>query len=271
MNLTGNLKGLGLLLFLSGATGADELSGYGRTTLAELPWGTVFCSEDCKVRTDPDGRRWRLETPKGYVSVFRSGDTWLIQAPNQNLKLEPQDGKSLQVAFNSSQHTVQIAPNSAQWQAGRGFVPQRIDSTRYRGIVFDNEVVGFYLKLPVPSGEKAASWSDLFVVENMTHFPVFQQRLSSPSAAPKPASTAGDPDPLRLRRGPFDATVTVEEAMSKEPENDWSYPEGAQQKPSAPMQAIEAPKGKDPLNLRPAPFKKTPTIFEAQKKNQQKR
>lgn len=271
MNLASNFKRVGLLLLLSGAPiGADELSGYGRTTLAELPWGTVFCSEDCKVRADQDGLRWRLDTPKGYVSVFRSGDSWLIQAPNQNLKLEPQDGKSLQVTFNASQHTVEVASKGAQWTAGRGFVPQRIDSSEHRGIVFDNEVVGFYIKLPVASNAKPASWSDLFVVENLTHFPLVHQRQATPTLGTQTTPTAGDEDPLRLRRGPFDTSVTVEEAMSKEPENDWSYPEGAQQKPSAPMQAIEAPKGKDPLNLRPAPFKKSPTIFESQKKSQKK-
>lgn len=256
-------------LALSGWATGDDLSGFGRITVAEAPWGTVYCSEDSQVRPDPSGRRWRLETPKGYVSVFHSDQSWLIQAPNQNLRLEVVQPQQLRVTFNSAQHLLELSPEKSSWQAGRGYLPQPLPASKYRGVLFDNEVVGFYVKLPAQSA-KPASWSDLFVIENFTHFPVFQARTPTPQ---KTASSGPEPevDPLRLQRPAFEGTKTVEEVLNVKPENDWSYPEGTQQKPQSPLQAIEAPKGKDPLNLRPPPFTRTPTMFEIQEKARRKK
>lgn len=104
---------------LLGWAAADELSGPGRKTLVSEEWGTIFCQEGVRVKSDLAGRTHRLNTDKGLVSMSRSLDGWLVQAPNQNLRLRRQDGldgsQRLLVTFNSTSYVFERRNNDYMW------------------------------------------------------------------------------------------------------------------------------------------------------------
>lgn len=106
-------------LIVMGCAAADELSGPGRRTLVSEEWGTIFCQESATVKSDVAGRSHRLNTDKGLVSMSRSIDGWLVQAPNQNLRLRRQDGLDgstrLLVTFNSTSYVFERRNNDYMW------------------------------------------------------------------------------------------------------------------------------------------------------------
>ena len=101
------------------AAGADEFSGPGRKTIVNEDWGTIYCQESCSVRADSLGRTFRVTTDKGPISLSRCNDGWLVQAPNQNLRLrktENFDGsRRLLVTFNSSKYLFEKKLNDYMW------------------------------------------------------------------------------------------------------------------------------------------------------------
>jgi len=98
---------------------ADELSGPGRKTLVNEEWGTIFCQENASVRTDSTGQRHRLVTDKGNISLAKTVDGWLVQAPNQNMRLRKQmnhDGSErVMVTFNSASYVFETKANDYSW------------------------------------------------------------------------------------------------------------------------------------------------------------
>jgi len=126
-NLVARMKSLPafwIALVLLGTAGADPRSGPGKTTLAEEPWGTVYCADGCRVTQDERGTWWRLETPQGPVSVQRRPGGWLIQASNQNLRLDDisstPDQKEYRILFNAAQYRLQQSPTKFSWIPGEG-------------------------------------------------------------------------------------------------------------------------------------------------------
>lgn len=99
---------------------ADENSGPGRKTLVSEEWGTIFCQENCTVKSDPMGIRHRINSDKGPISLARSVDGWLLQAPNQNLRLRLVDGldggRRWVVSFNSAVYTFEQKRNDYSWR-----------------------------------------------------------------------------------------------------------------------------------------------------------
>lgn len=98
---------------------ADELSGPGRKTLVNEPWGTVFCQEACTTRSDQFGKRHYVSSDKGSISMSQTVDGWLVQAPNQNMRLRRQlnlDGSErVLVTFNSSTYVFETKANDYSW------------------------------------------------------------------------------------------------------------------------------------------------------------
>ena len=98
---------------------ADELSGPGRKTLINEPWGTVYCDESCTTRSDTFGKRHYVMSPKGSISLSQTVDGWLVQAPNQNLRIRRQtnlDGSDrLLVTFNSASYVFETKANDYNW------------------------------------------------------------------------------------------------------------------------------------------------------------
>lgn len=107
------------LLAQSAGLWADELSGPGRKTLVKEEWGTIFCQDTCAVRSDISGSHHWLTTDKGKISLSRSIDGWLVQSPNQNLRLRRQDGmdgsRRVMVTFNSATYVFQNKLNDYLW------------------------------------------------------------------------------------------------------------------------------------------------------------
>lgn len=97
----------------------DELSGPGRKTLVNEPWGTVYCQENCTARSDQFGKRHYVTSEKGNISLSQTLDGWLVQAPNQNLRLRRQvnhDGSErIMVTFNSSTYVFETKANDYSW------------------------------------------------------------------------------------------------------------------------------------------------------------
>lgn len=108
-----------LLLATCQLAQADELSGPGRKTLVNEDWGTIFCQESASVRTDTMGQRHKLSTDKGNVSLAKTVDGWLVQAPNQNMRLRRQlshDGSDrILVTFNSASYVFETKANEYSW------------------------------------------------------------------------------------------------------------------------------------------------------------
>lgn len=98
---------------------ADELSGPGRKTLVNEPWGTVYCQESCTSRSDQFGQRQYVVSDKGNISLSKTVDGWLVQAPNQNLRLRRQlnlDGSErIMVTFNSATYVFETKSNDYSW------------------------------------------------------------------------------------------------------------------------------------------------------------
>jgi hypothetical protein len=98
---------------------ADEFSGPGRKTLVNEEWGTIFCEEACSVRSDASGRTQRLTTSQGPISLSQAADGWLVQAPNQNLRLRRYEGmdgsRRLLVTFNSATYVFETKQNDHLW------------------------------------------------------------------------------------------------------------------------------------------------------------
>ncbi|MBX3171251.1 MAG: hypothetical protein KF760_27835 [Candidatus Eremiobacteraeota bacterium] len=98
---------------------ADELSGPGRKTLVNEPWGTVYCEESCTTRSDQFGKRHYVTSDKGNISLSQTVDGWLVQAPNQNLRLRRQlnldGGERLMVTFNAATYVFETKANDYSW------------------------------------------------------------------------------------------------------------------------------------------------------------
>ena len=98
---------------------ADELSGPGRKTLVNEEWGTVFCTDSFSTRSDQFGLRHQVESDKGKISLSKTVDGWLVQAPNQNLRLRHQvnvDGSDrVMVTFNSATYVFETKANDYTW------------------------------------------------------------------------------------------------------------------------------------------------------------
>lgn len=98
---------------------ADELSGPGRKTLVNEPWGTVYCQEGCTTRSDTFGKRQYVVSDKGNISLSQTVDGWLVQAPNQNLRLRHQvnlDGSDrIMVTFNAATYVFETKANDYSW------------------------------------------------------------------------------------------------------------------------------------------------------------
>jgi hypothetical protein len=238
---------------------ADTLSGQGRQTLVDEPWGTIYCAEGVSLQGEPTNGRWRLDTPQGPVSLLRTGSGYLIQAANQNLRLEIRpvaDGDKIVVNFNGENFRILRAQDRLSWESK----PQE----GLPGIDFDNEVVGIYLRNPLG---KSRSLPELaHRIDSLVPFPARQAKSAVPSFMAKPEPSAEIPsDPLSLRRKPFDKSQTLEEAASQKASNGWGYPDGSPDFPKDPLQPAAPTPGQDPMNLKgKPPFTKSKTIFEAQ-------
>lgn len=104
---------------LLGGAWADDYSGPGRTTLVNEDWGTIYCKDNCAVRSDVSGRIRRLTTDEGPISLSQAADGWLIQAPNQNLRLRRYEGiggRRLLVTFNSASYVFENKQNDYLWE-----------------------------------------------------------------------------------------------------------------------------------------------------------
>jgi len=99
--------------------GADPISGPGRRTLVDEDWGTIFCQENCTVKKDSFGRTYRLTSDQGSISMSKTLDGWMIQAPNQILRLRSQDGlnggQRMMVTFNAATYVFERKQNDYLW------------------------------------------------------------------------------------------------------------------------------------------------------------
>jgi hypothetical protein len=104
--------------------GADELSGPGRKTLIQEDWGTIFCQDTCVVKRDASGNHYRLETDKGLAVASRNGDGWVVQAPNQNIRVlrrQLADGsEQMWVQFNGNRYAFERQPQQYTWMFPTG-------------------------------------------------------------------------------------------------------------------------------------------------------
>ena len=253
------------LLLLTSPLWADPLSGSGRHTLVDEPWGTVFVSEGVTLQGEPSGGRWRLETPQGPVSMLKTASGYLIQAANQNLRLEirPEtQGEQILVSFNGENFRLHKANDRLTWQND--------PSQPLPGVAFDNDVVGIYLRNPQG---KAKSLPDMAQrIDSTVPFPARLEKPTEPSFRVKPpVLSSTDEDPLSLQRKPFDKSQTLEEAQAQKASNGWGYPEGSPEFPKDPFQPAPPTPGQDPMNLKgKPPFSKSKTIFEAQQEQKRK-
>lgn len=286
------------------AASADERSGPQRVTLVEEPWGTVYAAEGAKVVRVEEGRwridssrgpvtvqrqpsgwliqaanqnlrvdqqeggwrflfnggRYRLRKDSASVSwtdaqgetlsytVDEGGTSVEGVGPQGKLSIstDPSEGKYEinSSAGKSSLNTKKKLSDGVDLEAHPGLTP---------GVLLDNEVIGVFIPLPCGQALPMLGWSQAIQVANQVPFP----ESGKPLVVPKP-------DPLKLQSRPFESSPTIEESLQKKPANDWSYPDGVQQAPKAPLQSLQAPKGSDPLNLKPKPFNKPQSIYETQ-------
>lgn len=263
---------------------ADELSGPGRKTLVAEKWGTIFCQENLQVQSDPMGLRYRIASEQGPIALARSGEGWLLQAPNQNLVIRPDlhrlDGlQRLFVQFNATRYTFEQKGNDYVWN----FPGKRVFFTLREGEVRGALGQEGSFKMHKKSGGVAY---DVESESGSSQVLLGRKKLKGPQnykyVVVKQQGEDLKNHPYLVRGVVFDnGPVGVFIRMPKNPlleALEWSqveqvsssipYPETqaeAQTQPAVrrdPLQAIEAGRDEDPLKLKRKPFEKDRSMFD---------
>lgn len=300
---------------------ADPLSGPGRQTLIQEPWGTVFAEEKALVRSDPQQRQFQVEGSAGRVLINRTPQGWNVVGPRQGLRLEvvPESGgQRLTVRMGAQKYQLLSTPSQFSYQeSGKRWTYQvegetsmgvegslgslsiaspkseffQVSSSAghseierngnwlqvegpslkshpycFRAILFEVDGVGLQFRLPGGPLLPQLSWDYVYTVRP----PETTARRQEAPVYLKPPDAPPEADPLQLKGGPFQSPPNLEDTLKKPAGAGWQYPPGAQQVPSEPMKAIEAPKGQDPLGIKRKPFERSKTLEEAQKEQEKK-
>ena len=258
---------------ISSLAAADEFSGPGRKTLVNEEWGTIFCAENCTVKADAMGTRQRILTEKGPISLAKSIDGWLLQAPNQNLRLRAthplEGGSRLQVLFNAKSYSFELKGNDYRWNFPEDRVFFTMREGELRGALGNQ---GAYKMHKHTGGlsyqvESEAGASEVLVARKKQgkSFRYMLVQQTGEELARHPYLVRG----VLFENGP----VGVYIRMPKNPvleALDWSmvntiastiaFPEAkapvVKEKARDPLQAVEAGRDEDPLGLKRKPYSK---------------
>jgi hypothetical protein len=267
------------LFLAAGAAGADDLSGPGRKTLVSADWGTIFCQEGCQVKMDPSGRQYRLSTEKGPAVLMRNGDSWVLQAVNQNIIVRQQSSyngnEQLLVSFNGERFWFDRTPTEYSWRFPTGKTFFTLREGEVRGALgqagsfsIHKHTGGASYQVKSDAGESEVLLGRKKRKPSGYNYQVVKQ--SGEELSKHPLLVRGvvfDNGPIgvyiRLPRTPLAEALPwqqVETVVSSRP-----FPEPKVVDTTVtpdPLEAVVAPRDEDPLGLKRKPFQKDRSMFD---------
>jgi hypothetical protein len=241
-------------LVLVNPVSSDQTSGPGRVTLAEEPWGTIYCAQGCRINQDATGARWLLETSRGPVSVQRRLNGWLIQAANQNLRVDEESQGAWRFHFNASKYRLEKSPNRVLWSDPASQTLQYNLEEGGRSL----ECEGFQGRISIVENEAG----DTFQIDStagQTRVTIKNQQVEARgiSLSQHPYLLPG----VLLDNEVVGVYIKLPGARALAGLGWEQAPKIASQVPFA-VRIPAQPRRPDPLNLAPKPFETAPTLEE---------
>lgn len=90
-----------------------------QTTLVQAPWGRIECEPGYQVKSDVSGLRFQVQTPQGKVLVARGGDWWILQFPDQTVRVrqtENATGQEVLVQYKGENYHIKQSPREWEWK-----------------------------------------------------------------------------------------------------------------------------------------------------------
>jgi hypothetical protein len=91
-----------------------------RETVVETAWGRIECKQGCRIHPDVSGTRFSVDTPNGKVQVARGGEWWLIQFPDQTVRVRQTERLSgheeVLVQFKGQNYRIEQSQGEWEWK-----------------------------------------------------------------------------------------------------------------------------------------------------------
>ena len=218
------------------------------------------------------GRRYQLISSQQQLSYEEAGKRWIYHIEGDtSMGVEGSQG-ALSIA-SPKEEVFQVISSAGHSEVERNGNWLNVEGPGlkshpyiFRAILFEVDGVGLNFKLPGGPLLPQLSWDYTYTVRPA-------ESAARGEEAPvylKPADAPPESDPLQFKGSPFQNQPNLEDTLKKPTGSGWQYPAGAQQEPREPMQAIQAPKGQDPLGIKRKPFERPKTMEEAQKEQEKK-